>query len=80
MVVGAPLLTALAARRPRKTVLVALAGLFATGNLLCALAPDFWTLAAARLVTGLPHGAFFGAGAVARPSSSPRTGGPGRWP
>ncbi|MER7578630.1 MFS transporter [Kitasatospora sp. NPDC097691] len=65
VVVGAPLLTALAAGRPRKAVLVALAGLFATGNLLCALAPDFWTLAAARLVTGLPHGAFFGAGAVA---------------
>ncbi|MEU4301051.1 MFS transporter [Kitasatospora aureofaciens] len=64
VVVGAPLLTALAAGRPRKTVLVALAGLFATGNLLCALAPDFWTLAAARLIIGLPHGAFFGAGAV----------------
>ncbi|MFI9365774.1 MFS transporter [Kitasatospora sp. NPDC053057] len=65
VVVGAPLLTALAAGKPRKAVLVALAGLFATGNLLCALAPDFWTLAAARLITGLPHGAFFGAGAVA---------------
>ncbi|MFD4532625.1 MFS transporter [Kitasatospora sp. NPDC058397] len=65
VVIGAPLLTALASGRPRKAVLVALAGLFATGNLLCALAPDFWTLAAARLVTGLPHGAFFGAGAVA---------------
>ncbi|MFF7990780.1 MFS transporter [Kitasatospora xanthocidica] len=65
VVIGAPLLTALAAGRPRKAVLVALAGLFAAGNLLCALAPDFWTLAAARLVTGLPHGAFFGAGAVA---------------
>ncbi|MFG3223673.1 MFS transporter [Kitasatospora sp. NPDC048194] len=65
VVVGAPLLTALAAGRPRKAVLVALAALFATGNLLCAVAPDFWTLAAARLITGLPHGAFFGAGAVA---------------
>ncbi|WP_406096035.1 MFS transporter [Kitasatospora purpeofusca] len=65
VVIGAPLLTALAAGRPRKAVLVALAGFFAAGNLLCALAPDFWTLAAARLVTGLPHGAFFGAGAVA---------------
>ncbi|MFJ6619814.1 MFS transporter [Kitasatospora sp. NPDC091335] len=65
VVVGAPLLTALAAGRPRKAVLVALAALFATGNLLCAMAPDFWTLAAARLITGLPHGAFFGAGAVA---------------
>ncbi|MFJ8431613.1 MFS transporter [Kitasatospora sp. NPDC094019] len=65
VVIGAPLLTAFAAGRPRKAVLVALAGFFAAGNLLCALAPDFWTLAAARLVTGLPHGAFFGAGAVA---------------
>ncbi|MEU8922180.1 MFS transporter [Kitasatospora sp. NPDC048545] len=65
VVIGAPLLTVAASGRPRKAVLVALAGLFATGNLLCALAPDFWTLAAARLVTGLPHGAFFGAGAVA---------------
>ncbi|MFD5917045.1 MFS transporter [Kitasatospora sp. NPDC058201] len=65
VVVGAPLLTALAAGRPRKTVLVALAGFFAAGNLLCAVAPDFWSLAAARLITGLPHGAFFGAGAVA---------------
>ncbi|MFD8321694.1 MFS transporter [Kitasatospora purpeofusca] len=65
VVIGAPLLTALAAGRPRKAVLVALAGFFAAGNLLCTLAPDFWTLAAARLVTGLPHGAFFGAGAVA---------------
>ncbi|AUY53348.1 MFS transporter [Streptomyces sp. CB01881] len=65
VVIGAPLLTALAAGRPRKAVLVALAGLFATGNLLCAVAPDFWSLAAARLITGLPHGAFFGAGAVA---------------
>ncbi|MGW4894937.1 MFS transporter [Kitasatospora sp. NPDC004240] len=65
VVIGAPLLTAVAARRPRKAVLVALAGLFTAGNLLCAVAPEFWSLAVARLVTGLPHGAFFGAGAVA---------------
>ncbi len=65
VVIGAPLLTAAAARMPRKTVLVALAALFTVGNLLCAIAPNFWLLAAARLITGLPHGAFFGAGAVA---------------
>ncbi|MFD8483041.1 MFS transporter [Kitasatospora sp. NPDC059673] len=65
VVIGAPLLTAGAARLPRKAVLVGLAGLFAAGNLLCALAPNFVLLAAARLITGLPHGAFFGAGAVA---------------
>ncbi|MFE3111141.1 MFS transporter [Kitasatospora indigofera] len=65
VVIGAPLLTAAAARLPRKAVLVGLAALFTVGNLLCAVAPNFWLLAAARLVTGLPHGAFFGAGAVA---------------
>ncbi|MFC9324364.1 MFS transporter [Kitasatospora sp. NPDC057015] len=65
VVIGAPLLTAAAARLPRKSVLVGLAVLFTAGNLLCALAPNFWLLAAARLITGLPHGAFFGAGAVA---------------
>ncbi|MEW1911416.1 MFS transporter [Kitasatospora sp. NPDC085895] len=65
VVIGAPLLTALCARLPRKAVLVGLTGLFTVGNLLCAIAPNFTFLAAARLITGLPHGAFFGAGAVA---------------
>ncbi|MFJ1756444.1 MFS transporter [Kitasatospora sp. NPDC088134] len=65
VVIGAPLLTAAAAKLPRKAVLVGLVGLFTLGNLLCALAPNFAFLAAARLITGLPHGAFFGAGAVA---------------
>ncbi|WP_371502255.1 MFS transporter [Kitasatospora sp. NBC_00374] len=65
VVIGAPLLTAACARLPRKAVLIGLAGLFTVGNLLCALAPNFGLLAVARLITGLPHGAFFGAGAVA---------------
>ncbi|MGW4696748.1 MFS transporter [Kitasatospora cineracea] len=65
VVIGAPLLTAVAAKLPRKTVLIGLAGLFTVGNLLCAIAPNFAFLAVARLITGLPHGAFFGAGAVA---------------
>ncbi|MFD7731980.1 MFS transporter [Kitasatospora phosalacinea] len=65
VVIGAPLLTAVAAKLPRKTVLIGLAGLFTFGNLLCAVAPNFAFLAVARLITGLPHGAFFGAGAVA---------------
>ncbi|GJF31229.1 MFS transporter [Kitasatospora sp. NE20-6] len=65
VVIGAPLLTAVCARMPRKTVLIGLTVLFTVGNLLCAVAPNFAFLAVARLVTGLPHGAFFGAGAVA---------------
>ncbi|MFJ9522453.1 MFS transporter [Kitasatospora sp. NPDC101801] len=65
VVIGAPLLTGACARLPRKGVLIGLAALFTVGNLLCAVAPNFALLAAARLVAGLPHGAFFGAGAVA---------------
>jgi len=65
VVIGAPLLTAAATRLSRKTTLIGLSGLFTVGNLLCALSPNFWCLAGARLITGLPHGAFFGAGAVA---------------
>nr|WP_282204331.1 hypothetical protein [Kitasatospora fiedleri] len=78
MVIGAPLLTAVAAKLPRKTVLIGLAGLFTFGNLLCALAPNFAFLAAARLITGLPHGAFFGPARWPPPNWSPRTCGPGR--
>lgn len=61
---GAPLLTLASRRLPRKTVLVALMGVFTVGNLACALAPDYATLMVARVVTSLAHGTFFGVGAV----------------
>jgi DHA1 family inner membrane transport protein len=65
VVVGAPTLTVLCVRLPRKSVLIALMTAFAAGNLASALAPTFdWELAA-RFVSGLPHGAFFGVGSVA---------------
>jgi DHA1 family inner membrane transport protein len=64
VVIGAPLLAAAAARLSRRTVLIALMGLFVAGNVLSALAPDQHWLLAARLLSGLPHGAFFGVGAV----------------
>lgn len=64
VVVGAPLLTSLGARIPRKRMLVLLMGLFTVGNLASALAPGFGTLLAGRVLAGLPHGAFFGVGAV----------------
>src|ERR1700741_112997 len=40
------------------------AGIFILGNLLCALAPNYALLMAARIATALCHGAFFGLGAV----------------
>ncbi|MFE1444655.1 MFS transporter [Streptomyces sp. NPDC058739] len=64
VVIGAPLLAALTARMSRRTVLVALMVLFVAGNALSALAPGNDSLLAARFLSGLPHGAFFGVGAV----------------
>ncbi|MGI5354896.1 MFS transporter [Streptomyces sp. CA-252508] len=64
VVVGAPLLTALGSRVPRRRMLLLLMALFTVGNLASALAPGFGTLVAARVLAGLPHGAFFGVGAV----------------
>ncbi|WP_020668298.1 MFS transporter [Amycolatopsis nigrescens] len=64
VVVGAPLLTAAAVRLPRKTMLLAMMALFTVGNLLFALSPNQEFGVAFRFLAGLPHGAFFGAGAV----------------
>jgi MFS transporter, DHA1 family, inner membrane transport protein len=64
VVVGAPLLAGLGARLPRRTLLVGLMAAFAAGNLLSALAPTYGLLLAARFVTGLPHGAYFGVAAL----------------
>jgi len=64
VLIGAPLMTLSTARVPRRTLLVALMGIFTVGNLLCALADSYATLLVARVVTSLNHGAFFGVGSV----------------
>jgi MFS transporter, DHA1 family, inner membrane transport protein len=65
VVVGAPTLTALGVRFPPRQTLIGLMALFVVGNVLSALAPTYETLAAARVLTALSHGSFFGVGAVA---------------
>ncbi|EOW6770359.1 MFS transporter [Cronobacter muytjensii] len=62
--IGAPVLTALTGAMPRKQLLVGLMVLFTAGNLLAWLAPDYETLIAARLLTGLAHGVFFSVGST----------------
>ena len=62
--VGAPILTIATRKLPRKTVLLALMAIFTLGNLACALAPSYELLMAARVVTSLAHGTFFGVGSV----------------
>ncbi|MFJ5552392.1 MFS transporter [Streptomyces sp. NPDC093225] len=64
VVAGAPLMTALGTKVPRKRMLMLLMGLFIAGNLISALAPAFGVMLAGRVVASLAHGAFFGIGAV----------------
>jgi MFS transporter, DHA1 family, inner membrane transport protein len=61
---GSPFLAVATARMDRRRALLLLIGIFILGNLLCALAPNYALLMAARIVTALCHGAFFGLGAV----------------
>jgi DHA1 family inner membrane transport protein len=64
VLVGAPVMTLTTARVPRRTLLIALMGIFTVGNLLAALADSYTTLLLARVLTSFNHGAFFGVGAV----------------
>jgi DHA1 family inner membrane transport protein len=64
VVVGAPVIAALGARTGRKRLLLGLMAVFVVGNVLSAVANSYELLMAARFLTGLPHGAFFGIGAV----------------
>ncbi len=64
VVAGAPVMTALTARWPRKTALLGLMVIFTFGNAACAMAPNYETLMAARVLTALAHGTFFGVGSV----------------
>ncbi|GGC87743.1 hypothetical protein GCM10010994_52170 [Chelatococcus reniformis] len=61
---GSPILAIATARMQRKRALLVLIAIFILGNLLCAVAPGYALLMAARIVTALCHGAFFGLGAV----------------
>ena len=62
--VGAPILTLATRHMPRKRVLLALMVIFTLGNAACALAPNYEALMAARVLTSLAHGTFFGVGSV----------------
>ena len=62
--VGAPVLTALTGKLPRKALLLGLMALFTLGNLLAWQAPGYTTLVAARILTGLAHGVFFSIGST----------------
>ena len=70
--VGAPVLTALTGRVPRKTLLLGLMLLFTAGNLTAWMAPGYAALMAARVLTGLAHGVFFSIGSTIATSLVPK--------
>lgn len=70
--VGAPVLTALTGKLPRKALLLGLMALFTAGNLLAWQAPAYESLIAARILTGLAHGVFFSIGSTIATGLVPR--------
>lgn len=62
--IGAPVLTALTGKVPRKWLLVGLMALFTAGNLLAWQALGYESLIVARILTGLAHGVFFSVGST----------------
>ncbi|BAI96998.1 MFS transporter [Sphingobium sp. TA15] len=71
VVVGAPVIAVLGARLPRRTLLIGLMALFAIGNGMSALSPDYATMLLFRFLSGLPHGAYFGVAALVAASLVP---------
>jgi DHA1 family inner membrane transport protein len=64
VVVGAPTIAAVAARFPRKKLLLVLVAAFTVGTIASAVLPSFGLVLAARFLAGLPHGAYFGVAAL----------------
>jgi len=64
VVVGAPTIAASVAKYPRHRVMLVLAAALTVFNVLTVIAPTFELVAVSRLLAGLPHGAFFGIGAL----------------
>ncbi|MDW5289571.1 MFS transporter [Formosa sp. PL04] len=64
VVVGAPILTGIASKWPAHRVLLALMVWFTVFNTLSSFATGYNSFIILRFLSGLPHGAFFGIGAV----------------
>lgn len=61
---GSPVLAALTGNLSRRTLMLAVMALFVVANAAAALSASYEALIAARVVSALPHGVFFGVGAA----------------
>lgn len=64
VVIGSPIIAAFGAHLSRKTLLLALMLIFISGYLFSAIAWNYQSLIAARFLSGLPHGAYYGVAAL----------------
>jgi MFS transporter, DHA1 family, inner membrane transport protein len=64
VVIGGPLVTAIAARLPRKPMQIGLLAFFVVGNALSAIAPTYASMLTGRIVAALCHGAFIGVATI----------------
>ena len=71
VVVGAPIMTVLGARVPRRRLLIILMAMFTLFNGLTGLSPNYHWMLVFRFLAGLPHGAYFGVAALLASSSVP---------
>ena len=72
VVIGAPTIAIAGARLPHRRLLIGLMAFFALANAASALAPNFGLMLLCRFLSGLPHGAYFGIGALVAASLVPR--------
>ena len=64
VVAGAVLLVVIVRTKPLKTILLWLMSIFTIANLATAFVGNYHLFCAIRFIAGLPHGAFFGVGAI----------------
>lgn len=71
VVLGAPLLAIFSTGRSRTRMLVLMMGLYAVANTASAFAPTYESFMALRLISGLPHGTYFGIASLLAASLAP---------
>ena len=64
VVIGAPIVALFSSKFSLKTTLLFLVALCAVGNAMFTFSTSYFWLAAGRLISGFPHGAIFGVGAI----------------
>ena len=72
VMIGAPIMTLWFGQFSRRKAHILAMAIFTIGNILAAIAPNYWGLMAARILTSLNHGVFFGIGSIVAISVVPK--------